>query len=62
MDIINCNRFRLSTYREHKVTGHIPKREVRYTYYRSGDNGGKQFNHSIKVWLTTWHFKWRSNM
>lgn len=61
MDIVNCRMFRLSAYREHKTTGEPPKREFRYTAYRSGDNGGKQSNHAIKVWLTTWHLKLRYN-
>lgn len=57
---INCKRFRVSTYREHKVTGSAPVRECRFITYRSADHGGKQMNYSLKLGLTTWHFKWRT--
>ena len=55
----NCKRFRLSTYKEHKVTGLPPKREFRYTSFRSGDNNGVQLNHALKIGLTTLFLKWR---
>ena len=58
---INCRKFRLSTYKEHKVMGLPPMRELRFTQYQSGDNGGRQQNYAMKVGLTTWHLKWRSN-
>lgn len=58
---INFRKFRLSTYKEHEVTGSHPMPEFRYTNYMSGDNGGKQFNHVLKVGLTSLHFKWRSS-
>jgi len=61
MDIVNCSKFRLSVYQDHKVTGLPPTRELRYTHYLSGDGGGRQWNHSLKVGLTTCHLKWRSN-
>ncbi len=58
---INCKRFRFSIYQDHKVTGEQPKREVYFVRYRSADRGGKQHNFSLKMLLTTFHFKWRSN-
>ena len=61
MDIVNCSKFRVSVYQEHKVTGLPPTRELRYTHYLSGDGGGRQWNHSLKIGLTTCHLKWRSN-
>jgi hypothetical protein len=59
---INCKKFRLSCYQEHKATGLKPTREMRFVHYMSGDNGGKQHNFSLKIGLTTFHFKWRSNV
>jgi len=56
---LNCRKFRLSVYREHKVTGLPPERELRYTSYLSGDGGGDQLNYALKIGLTTWHLKWR---
>ena len=59
---LNCSKLRLTTYKEHKVTGLPPVRELRFTRYQSGDNGGRQQNYSMKIGLTTWHLKWRSNV
>jgi hypothetical protein len=56
---VNCKKFRFSTYEEHKITGNSPIYEFRCTSYKSGDNNGNQLNYSIKIWLTTFHFKWR---
>ena len=57
---INCKRFRLSTYQDHKVTG-LPKRHQLYAlWYRSGDNGGRQYNFVLRVLLTSIHFKYRA--
>lgn len=57
---LNCKRFRLTTYQDHKVTGIPPKREIAFVTYRSADNGGRQMNYSLKLGLTTWHLKLRS--
>jgi len=58
---INFKKFRLSSYQEHKVTGMPPIRAVAFASYMSSDHGSSQCNFSLKVGLTTWHFKWRSN-
>lgn len=57
---INFKKFRLSIYKEHKYTGLAPRREVKYTSFISGDNGGRQANHALKVGLTTFFLKWRA--
>jgi hypothetical protein len=59
MTLINCRLFRLSTYREHKVMGLPPVRRFGFVQYRSGDHGGRQWNGSLTVGLTTFHLKLR---
>ena len=56
---INCPLFRLSTYRDHEVTGLPPVRRLSFLQYRSGDNGGRQWNGSLTIGLTTFHLKLR---
>lgn len=62
MDIVNCRKFRLTVYKEHEATGFPPVRELSYVCYRSSDHGGIEWNHSLKIWLTTLHLKWRAFM
>lgn len=57
---INTDRFRLSTYSDHEVTGVPPKRRLSFVSYVSGDNGGRQWNGSLTIGLTTFHLKVRS--
>ena len=56
---INYPLFRLSTYRDHEVIGLPPVRRLSFVQYRSGDNGGRQWNASLTVGLTTLHLKVR---
>ena len=56
---INCNRFRLSSYQEHKVTGFPKNWRISFVTYNSADNGGKQRNYSLTIGFITLHLKLR---
>lgn len=58
---INCRKFRFNSYKDHELTGNKPVIEFKYGGYSyvSADDGWLHINYWIKVWLTTFHFKWR---